>query len=248
MNISASLNNVSAKVLNGMTNSSLTDQRNTPLGYHLPGLVTFATYAGVLTLCLSLFFDFLILIAFFRRPRLITPFTIQFLNSVLIQLFLMLYDGPLSIASHINRNLLRNPIFCAIFKLGAWTFPSLALLQQMVIGADRWSALLAPVWYRGKTVRYGIQITLSMVVFYLVLYLPLFIADTVTGVPVGQRCDIHHTLGYYRIVVRVLTYYFPLCFTYVSYPLLLMTLRKRRNAQIHAAVIRTSECSTRVVQ
>lgn len=239
-----SLNNISVpKFRNNETSPSDRSTFNDSFAYHLPGLVTFASYAGTLILALSVCFDCLIVATFFRhRRRLITPFTVQFLNFVLLQLLLMLYDGPLNVMSHLDRDALLDPVFCGFFKFGAWTFPSLALLQQMAIGMDRWSALLVPVWYRTKTIRYGVRVTVVLVVFYFALYLPLFIADTMAGVAAGQRCDLHHTLGYYQVVVRVATYYIPLCFTYVSYPLLLLALRNRRTSQIQDAVIKASKC------
>ncbi|OQV14609.1 hypothetical protein BV898_11228 [Hypsibius exemplaris] len=206
--------------------------------YRLPGLVTFCTYAGGLVLVLSILFNLLVILAFFRRPRLITSFTIQFLNFVIILLLTLLFDGPLNILCTLDSTLFFNPIFCALYKFGAWTFPSLALLQQMAIGLDRWSAMLAPVWHRTKTVRYGINVTMALVAYYLVLYLPLFAVDTVRGAPDGKRCDYHHALRQYQVFVRIATYYLPLGFTYVSYPVLLVLLRKRRNGQIQAAAAR----------
>ena len=210
--------------------------------YLLPQLVTFCTYTGALTVLLSLFFNFLVLVTFFRRPRLITPFTVQCLNFVIIQLLTMLFDGPLNIAFTLNRRLFYNPTFCAFFKFGAWTFPALALLQQMAIGLDRWSAFLAPVWYRTKTIKHGVVVTLFIVAYYLVLYLPLFVIDTATGVPAGKRCEFHHAAVPYQVFVRSVTYYLPLAFMYVSYPCLLCLLRKRRLAKIHAMPMRASKC------
>ncbi len=242
MRLVFSFSNGSSNLTNEGMNLSIPGQYNNSLAYRLPALVTFATFAGLLTLILSVFFDLLIVGAFFRNPRLITPFTVQFLNFIVIQLVLLLYHGPLNIISHLDLTVFLNPTFCAFFKFGAWTFPSLTLLQQMIIGMDRWSALLSPVWYRAKKVKHGVRVTAGWVAFYLILYLPLFVIDTVTGVPAGQRCDIHHVMESYQVVVRVVTYYLPLCFTYVSYPALLIALRKRKNnAQIHAAVIKTSK-------
>ena len=208
--------------------------------YRLPGLVTFCTYAGGVILFLSVCFNFLVVMAFFRRPRLITSFTIQFLNFVIISLLTLLYDGPLNILCSIDNRLFFHPIFCAFYKFGAWTFPSIGLLQQMAIGIDRWTALLAPVWHRTKTVKYGIRMTLWIVLYYLTLYMPLFVVDTVTGPPMGMRCDYHHAMRQYQVFVRTATYYLPLSFTYVSYPCLLILLRKRRNGQIQAAAARAS--------
>ena len=202
----------------------------------LPGLVTFCTYAGSITVFLSIIFNMLVVAAFFRRPRLITPFTVQFLNFVIILSVELLFDGPLNVLLVLNHDLFYNPVFCALYKFGAWTFPSLALLQQVAIGMDRWSALLRPHWHRAKTLGYGVRLTLSLALFYFSLYLPLFVVDTVAGAPATVRCDIHHALQGYQVFVRMATYYFPLCFVYISYPLLLLAIRRRRHAQIHIRI------------
>ena len=167
--------------------------------YGLLGLVTFCTLAGTITVFLFIIYNMLVVAAFFRRPRLITPFTVQFLNFVIILSVELFFDGPLNVLLFLNHDLFYNPGFCAFYKFGAWTFPSLAWLQQVVIGMDRWSALLRPHWHRAKTVGYDVRLTLSLAMSYFSPYLPLFVVDTVAGVPDTVRCDIHHALQSYQV-------------------------------------------------
>ncbi|OQV17387.1 hypothetical protein BV898_08492 [Hypsibius exemplaris] len=211
----------------------------------LRSFVTFNLYVGALTVVLSILFNFYIILAFVRRPRLITSFTIQILNFVIIEFVTLIIEGPLNIATFLNPRLFTLKPFCAIYKFGAWTFPSLALLQQMAIGLDRWLALLAPVWYRQKTVAFGVKVTVGLCGSYFLLYLPLFIADVIhtSTVAVGARCDIHRVFVSYQIVVRMITYYLPLFFTYVSYPILLGMIRCRQRRIASSANTRTDKTS-----
>ena len=203
----------------------------------LKSFVTFNLYVGAATVIISIIFNFYILLAFIKRRRLITPFTVQIFNFVTINIVTLLVEGPLNIATFLNPHLFTIKPFCSVYKFGAWTFPSIALLQQMAIGFDRWLALLKPVWYRQKTVKFGVHVTLGLITYYFLLYLPLFIADCLHSryIPVGARCDVHNVFVYYQIAVRLLTYYLPLCFTYVSYPILLIMVRHRRRKIVASA-------------
>ena len=205
---------------------------NFSLDFQLPELMHAASYCGLTLAVLASLINFTILATFLCHPRrLITPFSIHVVNLTFINLLNAAVYQPLMMASNLDRRLVRGaPAYCSALKYLQWTTVGMTALQQCVICMDRWLALLAPLWYRSKSTAFGVQATLLALLYQQAWYLPLFITDVVTQVPVEpwQICASTTALPAYQLVARVAGLYVPQVVLTASYPCLLYKVLRRR--------------------
>ena len=146
--------------------------------YQLPKLITTGAYCSSGLVFAGIFLGIVILLTFIRRPRLITPFTIYVLNLTAINLITAATYDVMMLLRVLHRERFRgNVAFCGAYKYMQWTTLGACSMQHFIICVDRWLALLRPNWYRTKTVRFGVRMTLAAFVYQQLWYLPMFALD-----------------------------------------------------------------------
>ena len=126
---------------------------------------------------------------------------------------------------------------CGFFKYTSGTLPSLSILQHTIICLDRWLAIRRPLWYRTKTVKFGVLATLSAFVYQQALFLPVYIGDITS--PANQSCTVPQILSTHRVVTRFFTDQLPISFILFSYPMLLLEIWRRKVARTKVNFKRT---------
>ena len=212
---------------NFSVNSSLSHHVNTTL-------VQVPAYVGIALTALAIMVNFAVLLTFSLYPRhLITPFTIHVVNMAIINFINAAVYQPLHLAVTLNRDLFRgNQPFCSTLKYLQWTTIGMTAFQQCVICIDRWLALLRPLWYRQKTIRFGLFATLVAFTYHQMWYLPLFIAD-VAIITVGPRdfCYMTKAWPVYESVARIAGLLLPEVILTITYPFLLYLVYKQRRVR-----------------
>ncbi|OQV12901.1 hypothetical protein BV898_12823 [Hypsibius exemplaris] len=192
------------------------------------------TYIALIVIILAVFLDLCIIMAYVRRPRLLTAFNVHILLLTVQELLCAVLANPIVIQQNLSRNVyMTNPAHCSYQKYIEWTFGSLMLLQHDVICLDRWLALLRPSWYRTKTARFGVTATLCAFVYQQTWYLPLFVAEMMREIVPDSICRTTVALPAYQLVVRIATHFLPELFVFLSYPMLLWRVWKLRKTRFH---------------
>ncbi|OQV12432.1 hypothetical protein BV898_13308 [Hypsibius exemplaris] len=195
-----------------------------------------ASWAGVGITSLACVLNLAILVVFYRGPRrLINPFSIHVINMTIINLLYAAINDPFALANLLHREAYYgNKYFCGAYNFFQWTLQiSMPGHQQLIICFDRWLALLVPVWYRTKTVKFGMTATLISLAYTLAWYLPIFITDItytetmVIAYPM-RYCTYIKTLMGYQLVARFALTYVPRTLLVVLTPGLLYMVWKRR--------------------
>ena len=106
-----------------------------------------------------------VLVTFFKRRSLINPFTVHIVSMSVISVLRSVLFHPLVTARpYVEGDYLQYSfVACAVFQYIAWILPTMSLLQDLVICADRWLALLAPYWHAHEnSVRKGLLATAAV--------------------------------------------------------------------------------------
>ncbi|OWA54798.1 hypothetical protein BV898_19192 [Hypsibius exemplaris] len=170
-----------------------------------------------------------VLITFFKRPTLITHFTVNLISLSVINLVHSVVYWPQAISRPITLGVwLNSPLTCAVFQYFIWIMPIMTVMQDLVICGDRWVAFVAPVWYhRRRSVKCTLCGTLVVTLWLHGWYMPLNVLNYLTPMPLRQGCDGTAYPGY-RAVVLTMVCYLPQALIYGSYPVLLTLLWRRR--------------------
>ncbi|OWA55707.1 hypothetical protein BV898_20095, partial [Hypsibius exemplaris] len=91
--------------------------------------------------------------------RHVTPFTVYVLMNTILEMAMTASVAVTSVPQVIRRGVYLKPSWCDFFKYASWTLPSLLIILHSVICLDRWLALLRPLWYRTKTIKFGLCAT-----------------------------------------------------------------------------------------
>ncbi|OWA55309.1 hypothetical protein BV898_19692 [Hypsibius exemplaris] len=91
--------------------------------------------------------------------RHVTPFTVYVLMNTILEMAMTASVAVTSVPQVIRRDFYLKPSWCDFFKYASWTLPSLLIILHSVICLDRWLALLRPLWYRTKTIKFGLCAT-----------------------------------------------------------------------------------------
>ncbi|OQV13614.1 hypothetical protein BV898_12157 [Hypsibius exemplaris] len=187
-----------------------------------------------------------VLMTFLRHPALITPFTVHIMSLSVIGIIHGIGFFPQATARPISGNWLNSPLPCAIFQYFMWVLPTMTLLQDLVICADRWVAYLIPLWYhRHSSVKRGLLATMAVTVWLHGWYMPLNILNYYTPMANRFGCD-GTAYPKYRSIVIAMVSYAPEVLIYGSYPVLLILLWRRRAQKLKVRNARVS-CATSAV-
>ena len=212
-----------------LPNLTLTDSPFDAIAqFTFPTLIKVTTYIMICIVVTAVLLDLAILITFARHShRLITPFTVHVVNMTVINLLVGALSEPLMYYRNLDREAFRGNVpLCSAFKYLQWSARSWSSLEHCIICGDRWLALLHPIWYRSKTVSFGMKATLLAVLYQQTWYLPLFISD-VLHVTDGDLCDFTAALMSYQHVTRATTFLLPQALLFLSYPFLVHKIRQR---------------------
>ncbi|OQV13618.1 hypothetical protein BV898_12161 [Hypsibius exemplaris] len=184
-----------------------------------------------------------VLVTFFKRRSLINPFTVNIITLSIIGILQGLTFTPQVVVRPITGDWLRNPLACAVFQYCMWVLPTMTVMQDMVICADRWVAYLAPGWYHTyHSVRRALLGTALVTVWLHAWYMPLNILNYLT--PMAQRFGCDGTVYQnYRSIVSIVVGSGPEVLVYGSYPILLLLLWRRRILRGRRRTARVT-CST----
>ncbi|OWA49809.1 hypothetical protein BV898_14344 [Hypsibius exemplaris] len=163
--------------------------------------------------------------------RHVTPFTVYVLMNTILEMAMTASVAVTSVPQVIRRGVYLKPSWCDFFKYASWTLPSLLIILHSVICLDRWLALLRPLWYRTKTIKFGLCATFVGFLYHQLWYLPAFIIDSLKERRPNQTCDTAITAITYRAVVKVFTDVLPEAAIVCSYPFLLYRVWRRGAAR-----------------
>ncbi|OQV24164.1 hypothetical protein BV898_02114 [Hypsibius exemplaris] len=202
----------------------------------LPKVPISLSYCGFAINAVAGLLNLFIMVVFLRCPRLITAFTVHVVSMTATNLGVCVMQFMLLVINVNTVVMFEGRVFCGFFKYFIWTMTSINALQQCVLCADRWLAVLWPFWYRNKSVSSGVKTSLAVFVVQQSIFLPLFVADMLKmkAQDTPRNYCVTTAWSSYQLVVRNVTFLAPEGFLIVNYPLLLGLIWKRRRNRLRS--------------
>ncbi|OQV17305.1 hypothetical protein BV898_08555 [Hypsibius exemplaris] len=174
-----------------------------------------------------------VLLAFRRNPKLINAFTVHVLNLTVINLVAgTVFTVLIKPCQHFDQACLSIRANCAVYRFCVFNAAYMIIHQHLVICLDRWAALVAPVWYRQKTVRHGWLATLGCTLSGVAWSVAIIGFEFAITLPPNAYCKYPIQTVILSIAV-VCTVMVPQGFIYISYPVLLYLVWRKKGLRCH---------------